>query len=283
MDINEQIFDGRTAGEILKTARTTGRRKRELATIARVLCIREEFLEALEEGQYSKIPELVYILGFARNYAIELELDPKIVVGKIKYELGILQNPDDIESENEEGEDEITEMPIVPVSKPMKVGVIQKITDFVVVNWKTVLAFVGALAIILAVLFALVGKVSYILPSGDEVATTEVETATAPSGIEFRIPVRESFGTANRANANVVLQATAESWVRIEDARGETVFSRVLTRGDVYYVPTTNVRATVGNAGGLDVWVNGQLAPALGADNVRRSGIVMTPAALMGN
>ena len=60
-----------TAGEMLKNARTTGRRNREISTIAKLLCIREEFLTALEEGNYRVIPEDVYILGFARSYAVE--------------------------------------------------------------------------------------------------------------------------------------------------------------------------------------------------------------------
>ena len=48
-----------TAGEMLRNARTTGRRKREIPTIAKQLCIREEFLEALENGDYNAIPETV--------------------------------------------------------------------------------------------------------------------------------------------------------------------------------------------------------------------------------
>ena len=41
-----------TAGEMLRNARTTGRRKREISTISKQLCIREDLLEALENGQY---------------------------------------------------------------------------------------------------------------------------------------------------------------------------------------------------------------------------------------
>ena len=78
-----------TAGEMLRVARTTGRRKREIQTIAKQLCIREEFLQALEDGDYTALPETVYILGFARNYAMELGLDPDLIVAKIKRELGI--------------------------------------------------------------------------------------------------------------------------------------------------------------------------------------------------
>ena len=82
-----------TAGEMLHNARTTGRRKREISTIAKLLCIREEFLNALEEGNYRFIPEDVYILGFARSYAVELGLDPDEVIAKLKKELGIIQEP----------------------------------------------------------------------------------------------------------------------------------------------------------------------------------------------
>ena len=75
-----------TAGEMLRNARTTGRRKREVATIAKLLCIREDFLTALEEGNYHVIPETVYILGFARSYAVELGLNPDEVIAKLKRE-----------------------------------------------------------------------------------------------------------------------------------------------------------------------------------------------------
>ena len=81
---------GMTAGDMLKNARTTGRRKREIPTIAKQLCIREEFLEALEEGNYAIIPEQVYILGFARNYAMELGLNPDDIVTKIKHILNLM-------------------------------------------------------------------------------------------------------------------------------------------------------------------------------------------------
>ena len=86
---NTDIKTEMTVGEILRNARTTGRRKREIPTISKQLCIREEFLQALEDGNYSVIPENVYILGFARNYAMELGLDPDEIVGKLKREMGL--------------------------------------------------------------------------------------------------------------------------------------------------------------------------------------------------
>ena len=92
-----------TAGEMLRNARTTGRRKREISTISKLLCIREDFLTALEEGNYRFIPEDVYILGFARSYAVELGLDPEEVISKLKHELGIVP----VQEEKEEPEQKI--------------------------------------------------------------------------------------------------------------------------------------------------------------------------------
>ena len=79
-----------------------------------------------------------------------------------------------------------------------------------------------------------------------------------------------------------ILQAAQESWVKVEDGRGNTVFSRVLVPGDVYYVPNGDkYKATFGNAGGVDIWVDGVRAPDAGPDHTRKSGISLTPESLI--
>ena len=60
------------------------------------------------------------------------------------------------------------------------------------------------------------------------------------------------------------------------------MFSRVLVPGDVYYVPAGDkYKATFGNAGGVDIWVEGKLAPDAGPDHTRKAGISMSPESLM--
>ena len=111
--------------------------------------------------------------------------------------------------------------------------------------------------------------------SGETVATVTVKEP------DFRYPVREKFEVKNRKESRVVLQAEKESWVKIDDAKGNSVFSRVLVPGDVYYMPAgDNFKATFGNVGGIDVWVDGQLINKLGPANTRKSGISMAPSAL---
>lgn len=268
-----------TAGEMLRNARTTGRRKREISTIAKQLCIREEFLQALEEGNYTLIPETVYILGFARNYAMELGLDPDEIVTKIKQEMGVIPGACSATGDNNDDEGPTCARPSLKVENPTKAFFV-RVYQYIYQHW---VWFAGALAvIILAVVL-----VSVIGGGSAEEATPvaqEVVAAATSSEPEYKLTVRERFGTENRKKANVILQATQESWVKVEDARGSTEFSRVLVTGDVYYVPVdAKYKATFGNAGGIDIWVNGKLAPRVGDSGARKTGIVLTPESLMGN
>ena len=112
-------------------------------------------------------------------------------------------------------------------------------------------------------------------------ATETVAEAPEIKEPDFRFPVHEKFEAKNSKEARVVLQTEKESWVKIEDARGSSVFSRVLVPGDVYYMPLGDkFKATFGNVGAIDVWVDGQLIKKLGPANTKKTGISMAPDAL---
>ena len=94
---------------------------------------------------------------------------------------------------------------------------------------------------------------------------------------EYNVPVRERFGIDSAETASVILQATEDAWVQVKDARGNEVFGRALVQGDIYYVPDGDgYTATFGNAGGVDIWVNGELAPKQGESHKRVSGISLS-------
>lgn len=266
-----------TVGEILRNARTTGRRKREIPTVSKQLCIREEFLQALEDGNYKLIPETVYILGFARNYAMELGLDPDEIVNKLKREMGLVAEDEDV------GADVGTDDNVVADGEKWYQRIWTRSVKFIRRHW---VWFVSGVVILLALIggitfWAMSGRTSGVTPE----TPTEI-TLTAPIDVDaepkYNADVRERFGTENAENASVVLQAIQESWVKVEDARGNTIFSRVLVPGDVYYVPGGDgYTAVFGNAGGVDVWVNGVLAPKQGAEHARVADISLNPDDLM--
>lgn len=272
-NINTDVHSEMIVGEILRNARTTGRRKREIPTISKQLCIREEFLQALEDGNYNVIPENVYILGFARNYAMELGLDPDEIVNKLKREMGLVA---------ECGTDDASDVQSCTVADKEKWyrGLWGRSLKFIRRNW---IWFVAGVVLALAIVGTLVAL--NLNHESDSSNVQSVETVVPAASVmepKYNVNVRERFGTENAENADVILQATQESWVKVEDARGNTVFSRVLVPGDVYYVPSGDeYTAIFGNAGGVDVWVNGVLAPEQGADHVRVSGISLSPEKLM--
>ncbi len=269
---NAELHTEATVGEILRNARTTGRRKREIQTISKQLCIREEFLQALEDGNYKVIPETVYILGFARNYAMELGLNPDEIVMKLKREMGLV----DVDDEDDNRDDADSDVTVdVPGEKWYR-----RVWRFVRRNW---IWFVGGAVAVLVI----AGVLVFLLKPGDDVdtpATTgpEIPVVAVEAEPQYNVAVRERFGTDNAETANIILHAVQESWVKVEDRRGNTVFSRVLVPGDIYYVPDGDgYTAVFGNAGGVDIWVDGVLAPKQGGDHVRVADIALTPEKLL--
>ncbi|SMF33723.1 cytoskeleton protein RodZ [Tistlia consotensis] len=89
------------------------------------------------------------------------------------------------------------------------------------------------------------------------------------------------FGTAN-TGARIVLRATADSWVQVRNARSDLLFTQVLRAGDSYNVPNEpGLTLLTGNAGGLQVLVDGKPAPALGPSGAVRRDITLDPDSLL--
>jgi len=74
----------RTVGQVLKEERE--RKFYTLDEIEKATKIRKELLEALEAGQYSKLPPLTFIQGFIKNYGKFLKLDTEKLLAIFRRE-----------------------------------------------------------------------------------------------------------------------------------------------------------------------------------------------------
>lgn len=74
-----------TVGQDLRSARL--KRGDDLAAVSRVLKIRKEHLEALEEDKIELLPGRTYAVGFIRSYAHYLGLNPGQYVDRFKSEI----------------------------------------------------------------------------------------------------------------------------------------------------------------------------------------------------
>lgn len=72
------------------------------------------------------------------------------------------------------------------------------------------------------------------------------------------------YGQANR-DARIVLTATSDSWVQVRDGDQSVLLTRMLRTGDSYRVPNrADLFLLTGNAGALEIAVDGQIVPPIG-------------------
>lgn len=64
----------------------------DIKDVEKVIRIRAKYIEAIENGNYDKLPPEVYVKGFIRNYAELLKLDPTKVLRSYEKERGIIEN-----------------------------------------------------------------------------------------------------------------------------------------------------------------------------------------------
>jgi len=105
-------------------------------------------------------------------------------------------------------------------------------------------------------------------PAPAKPASAEEEVPAAPR-IATLIGSSEAAVPPGRTTAGpidrVLIKATGDSWVQVRDAQGTALFTRVLREGDVYRVPEqAGLRLATGNAGALQILVDGNPAPSLG-------------------
>lgn len=79
----------------------------------------------------------------------------------------------------------------------------------------------------------------------------------------------QSRPAAGAEEPQIIIRAVADSWVQVNDSDGSLVMTRMLRPGDRYEVPeSSGLRLVTGNAGGLEIIVDGQSVPALGGSGV---------------
>ncbi len=297
-----------TVGETLHRARLA--KKMDVRDVAAYLCIRPRFLEALENGNTKELPGDAYAQGFVRSYAAYLGLDADKTVAEYKREMSgrVAEAEADAERIEESESETLTPKPVVLI-----LSLIVLITVFFV--WKgfhtndpvVVVAAPEPEAVTvldesyplpeqtaeLAAEAAVEGPVPPVPPKKPQVPAAaeyaaEPAVVSEPAAVDVVIPVRrvpaeESvenihiYGQRN-VNPRLVLVANEASWIEVR--RGENILiSRVLNKGDRYQVSRNpeDLFLKTGNAGGLDIYLDGELMPSVGPQGALRSNVPLNP------
>ena len=101
--------------------------------------------------------------------------------------------------------------------------------------------------------------------SPEPVTGSEVAAVSAPSETESRGPSR------------ITINAKSNSWIQVRDDNSNTMLvTRLLTTGDQYVVPDQpGLVLLTGNAGALEVIVDGDPVPSIGGAGIVRRGVLL--------
>ncbi len=107
-------------------------------------------------------------------------------------------------------------------------------------------------------------------------APIPTQTVAVPDATQPQV-----YGEDN-ADARIILRATQDAWVQVRDQSDELLLTRVLREGDVYRVPNEEgLTLLTGNAGGIEVLVDGALLAPLGPVGSVRRDLALDPQVLL--
>jgi cytoskeleton protein RodZ len=269
---------GQTVGALLRQTRLEY--GLELDDIAAVIRIKSEYLAALETHDVKALPAPAYAVGFLRAYGEYMRLDADDLVRRFKRERTDIQAPPELNFPVP-----LTERGI-PGSSIVLVALIVCVIGYGSWTWYvgTPRATVAAVSPVPQRMLqpppsldppaispdsAAAAEPPAARPDPQRPAATPAQVAALPSPSDPMTPPADHVFGSPTAGA-VVVKATADSWIEVLD-NDHPIWSRLLKAGDIYNPPKDGLTMLVGNAGGIEVTVNGKTLPPLGnAGEVRR-------------
>lgn len=295
----ETYYTDIPVGEILRRARL--HYGQSLEDIERNLRIRAELIEAIEKGDSKKLPGRVYAIGFVRSYAEYLGLDGEKMVQLFKVQsVGVTEKPE-LNFPVAASDSKVPSLWLVGGSVALGILLLMGWGIATAVDRSDVTE-VSAVPGEMKDRLAMNGespKEPNTVPFGPPQPTLTSQTTDIPqpqdiaaqeaAAAEEAAQVEPAAGAATATTAaaqaaaepGIILNLIENSWVEIRDGSGKSIVSRVLKAGDQYFVPDRpGLSMSIGNAGGVEMVIDGKALPLLGRTGEIRRNIPLNSKAL---
>jgi cytoskeleton protein RodZ len=303
--LHEFTYDSagpRSAGEMLRRQREA--LGLELSGVAAALKMKPAYLAALEDGRTDLLPGPAYALGFVRAYAEYLQLDGNEMLRRFKFASAALEAKPDLAFPMPLGEDSIPRRSMLLLALILALcgyGTWYYLATADRTRPERVTEVPDVLLRLEAESQASSGGPSpgsekfsqshparppEVVPPPSSASTPPSDSAPARAGASSAtaaplvsadpppVPRSEALGSSGAvaAPAGVVIHATADSWIQIREAGQPPLFTGMLKAGQSYRVPDRpGMTIRTRNTRGIEISVDGQPTPPIGADGVLRN------------
>jgi cytoskeletal protein RodZ len=233
-------------GDLLR--RTREEKGLSLDQVVEAIRIRKEFLQALEEEDFDRLPAAVYVKGFLRNYATFLGLDAQEILRQLPT--------------TEDPEPSAATVPVAPMlDQPLQPGGLSRFWPFavlllatalIVVGWRVYPRYSGGLPP-----FARVTATPTATPTFTVAPPTP--TAVVPTATASPTPTRSPTVTATPPPLTLSIEVVGlRSWLLVQ-ADGERAFAGILEPGAKdSWTASERIVLRSGNAGAVRVTLNSE-------------------------
>jgi cytoskeleton protein RodZ len=213
--------------------------------------IRAPLLRQIESDNFSQCGGDTYARGHLRNIATKLNVDPQIFLTAFEDEqMHVDRSMQDLLVEN---------------------SVMREPRENRKVSWKVLVAISISTLFIAGIAQILISNNSTPdIPIALEETTepsTSAEPTTEPTAAVEEEPTDEPVISTGEGVEVIITATRARSWLFVSDSSGQTLFSGQISRGvSKTFTASEQLNLKVGNAGGVDLSVNGKRVDPLGAD-----------------
>ena len=209
--------------------------------------IRTALLKEIESNNFANCGGETYARGHIRNIAMKLGVDPLIYIAAFEDEqMHTDRSMKELLVEN---------------------SVMRQPEEARKVSWK-VLATISVSSLFIAGLAQIIISNTASVEIPEPIASITATESATPSPEATEATPAEQATVSTGEGVELVISATrAKSWLFVSDATGRTLFSGQMSRGSSKTFRTdVSLNVKIGNAGGVDLTVNGKKVDSIGVD-----------------